>query len=34
LTDVSLQHCELCPNEGGIYKETDAKRWDIILGDT
>ncbi|KAI0213333.1 hypothetical protein LSAT2_001646 [Lamellibrachia satsuma] len=20
-------HCELCPNSGGIYKETDASRW-------
>lgn len=26
-----LQPCELCPNLGGIFKETDAGRWFFII---
>ncbi|XP_070174782.1 PHD finger protein 14-like isoform X2 [Littorina saxatilis] len=26
-----LPHCELCPNSGGIYKETDAGKWVHIV---
>ncbi|PIK60228.1 putative PHD finger protein 14 [Apostichopus japonicus] len=26
-----LQPCELCPNLGGIFKETDAGRWVHIV---
>lgn len=22
--------CELCPNQDGIFKETDAGRWDTV----
>ena len=27
LVRCPLQYCELCPNSGGIYKETDASRY-------
>ncbi|KAK7483587.1 hypothetical protein BaRGS_00025140 [Batillaria attramentaria] len=26
-----VPHCELCPNSGGIYKETDAGKWVHIV---
>ena len=36
LVHCPLQYCELCPNSGGIYKETDASRYAtmeiVVLG--